>query len=630
MRTGQSSWLGWLLICCGSVGVIWALVQFVPEMKAALREPVTIGLDEHLTNVQPDQVPWLVEDTGGRWGRYGWYLAPHEQGRLRIRLPFSEPGLLKLRFWAYSAGSLIVTVEDGISSHEISSEELDSRHLRLAVHGPGEITLTASNLLSEEQLILDRFSATWSEERDQLPSLLPLVCWFALCAVSALLIASRYRDIGKAEWAGCGMILLAVIAGAGQRWEFLDMARGHPVDSDVVSYMAYARSLDWFTPGHGFYSGSFGEREPLHVAGLNLWFKMWGDTFPAIRLYTVIQSILLIAVCGVFTWRLSGTWILGAMSAWVIALNQVVIEESVRGLRTESMTLLLLIAVSLWLGARGFGGAALLGMAIGAMALLQSPAITIVSCLLGLGWALNAWRERYGYTPLPPQQWNLVHVVLVVVLAIGMYVPHTYGLYKVYGDPAKPSNGYARWNANFEFPERIGTQGFPSAAEFAANPYAGPRLTYSEYLFSLHTIPRLIKGQIVGWIESTGYMSSSVTPHVKEYIFLFHASGIQAVLRHLTPLIVAIFTLSLALTAFGWMDLWRYPRFWWVPILALWGTWYAAFLYSVRLVEPFRHTGHVYPLLVFCLLWGSYRVVVWLRAGFRSVLTRSANVSPLF
>jgi hypothetical protein len=37
VRTGQSSWLGWLLICCGSVGVIWALVQFVPEMKAAAK-----------------------------------------------------------------------------------------------------------------------------------------------------------------------------------------------------------------------------------------------------------------------------------------------------------------------------------------------------------------------------------------------------------------------------------------------------------------------------------------------------------------------------------------------------------------------------------------------------------------
>ena len=33
------------------------------------------------------------------------------------------------------------------------------------------------------------------------------------------------------------------------------------------------------------------------------------------------------------------------------------------------------------------------------------------------------------------------------------------------------------------------------------------------------------QGASVGWVESTGYMSTSVTPHVTDYIFLFHASG---------------------------------------------------------------------------------------------------------
>lgn len=611
-------------MCGGILVAIWSIVHGAPQLKHALREPAILGLDEHLTNIQPAQISWLGEGVGGRWGRYGWYLAPQEQGSLRIRLPFSGVGVLKLRFWAYSAGSLIVRVEERDRVvHQIPAEELDSRQIRVSVHGPIEVTIHAFNQISEEQLILDRFSATWSEDDDRLPSYLPLALGLAMLLGGVLVWGPSGFTLGWTEWAAVAAILGATLAGTGERWQFLDMARGHPVDSDVVSYMAYARSFDWFTPGHGFYSGSFGEREPLHVAGLNLWFKLWGDTFPAIRLYTVLQSVLLIAVCGVFVWQVSGKWFLGAAAAWVLALNQVVVEESVRGLRTESMTLLLLTAVSLWLRARGWRGALLLGTAIGLMALLQSPAITIVPALLGVGWAVNVWRERYGYTVLPPGQWKLMHIVFIGILAGALYVPHTYGLYTVYGDPAKASNGYARWNANFEFPERIGTQGFPTAAEFAANPYAGPRLTYSEYLFGLHSIPALLKGQIIGWIESTGYMSTSVTPHVKEYIFLFHASGMHAVIRHLTIIMIAVFALSLGLTVIGWLDLWRCPRLWWVPFLCIWGTWYAAFLYSVRLVEPFRHTGHVYPALILCLIWGAHRVFEWMSTWVSATAKRS-------
>lgn len=622
MRTDRSLWLGWVLVCCGILGAVWSIVHGAPQLRQALREPVILGLDEHLTNIEPKQISWLRESAGGRWGRYGWYLAPHEQGSLRIQLPFSKVGILKLRFWAYSAGSLIVRVEEGTRVHQISTEELDSRQIRIPIQGPTELTLSASNQISEEQLILDRFSATWSEEDDRLPSYMPLALGIAVMLAGVLVLRPRGVTVGWREWVAVAAILGATLVGAEERWQFLDMARGHPVDSDVVSYMAYARSFDWFTTGHGFYSGSFGEREPLHVAGLNVWFQLWGDTFPAARLYTVTQSVLFIAACGVFVWQVSGKWFLGAAASWVLALNQVVVEESVRGLRTESMTLLLLVAISLWLRARGWRGAVLLGTAIGSMALLQSPAITIVSGLLGVGWAVNVWRERYGYEVLPPSQWKLAHVVFVGVVAVALYIPHTYGLYTVYGDPAKPSNGYARWNANFEFPERIGTQGFPTAAEFAANPYAGPRLTYGEYLFGLHSIPALLKGQIVGWIESTSYMSTSVTPHVKEYIFLFHASGMSAVLRHITGVVIVVFALSLSLTVIGWLDLWRWPQLWWVPFLSLWGTWYAAFLYSVRLVEPFRHTGHVYPVLILCLLWGSYRVVQWMHTWVSAMGTR--------
>jgi hypothetical protein len=116
-----------------------------------------------------------------------------------------------------------------------------------------------------------------------------------------------------------------------------------------------------------------------------------------------------------------------------------------------------------------------------------------------------------------------------------------------------------------------------------------------------------------GWVESSVYMSVSHTSNLKGLVFLHQASGFPAVLRYLTAVTSGVFVLSLFLTALGWADLWRKLQYWWVPFLSLWGTWYAAFLYSVRVVEPFRHTAHVYPLLLFCLLWGGFQAYLWLR-----------------
>lgn len=72
------------------------------------------------------------------------------------------------------------------------------------------------------------------------------------------------------KWLGGSLILLAMLAGLSMRMELLDLTRALPLDPDVVAYLNYAQSLDWFTQGHGFYSGTFREREPLHVAALNL------------------------------------------------------------------------------------------------------------------------------------------------------------------------------------------------------------------------------------------------------------------------------------------------------------------------------------------------------------------------
>lgn len=612
-------WIGRVLICSGILAAVIALPQFVSQMRQTLQTSHAIGMDERLTTVQAENSLWLAEQDGGRWGRYGWYLAPHEEGLIRVRLLASGPGMLKMRIWVFAAGRTAARIIGGVGLYEIPSAHLDGRMFEVDVAGQSELVLSATNETSDEKLVLDRFAVSWFSVNDRLPSIWPLGSAAVLCVIGwgcVCWVAPSSKQ--WAVWLGCSVILAAAFIGFGQRWLLLDMARSLPVDPDVVGYVDLAKDLEWFTPEHGFYSGTFGEREPLHVGVLNLWSRIWGNTTGSARWYSVTLSTVLVMACGAFVWRVSGYLLLGATAAWIVALHPVWMEESVRGLRLESMTLLMLAVLSIWLWMQGWFGAIALGVATGVMTLLQTPALSIVLPLVWLCWLVNCWQASRGAPLLMPSQWRWPQLGLASFLAVTLFLPHLYGLYKVHGDPSWPSYGYARWNANFEFPERLGTPGFPSAGEFEQSRYAGPRLAYREYLFTLHSVPTLIRGQVKGWLESTVYMAASLTPDLNSLIFLFQASGFRAAAQNLTPWMALVFGCSLITTLWGWIHLWMDLRYWWVPFLSLWGTWYVAYLYSARLVEPFRHTGHVYPLLLFCLLWGCLLMGQWGRRAFET------------
>ena len=149
------SWIGRVLICSGILAAVIGLPQFVSQMRQALQASGAIGMDERLTDVQAERSLWLTEQDGGRWGRYGWYLAPHEEGLVRIRLPASEPGVLKMRIWVFSAGRTAARITGGTDLYEIPSAHLDGRMFEVNVNGPSELMLNATNETSEERLVLE-------------------------------------------------------------------------------------------------------------------------------------------------------------------------------------------------------------------------------------------------------------------------------------------------------------------------------------------------------------------------------------------------------------------------------------------------------------------------------------------
>ena len=606
--------LSCLLAGCGALLFALALLQFIPALQAALQHQDGGGVDERLTNISSDKAVWLTKHTAGYWGRYGWYLSAQQQGQLVIRLADNKPGMLRLRLWVYNAGALSVELLDGDVTHHIPHTLLHGDVIAIPVNGPCELVIHAANDMAQDQLVLDRFAAWRSDPEDRLPSIYPLMGSLALCLAGLSWLDQSKRFFGGWRVSfGALLIFLAVAVGWTQRWTLLEIARGLPPDLDVVQYRLYAQSLEWFTTDHGFYSGTFAEREPLHIAAINLWSRVWGDSTAAMRWYSLLLSNLLVAAVGVFIWSLSGKWVFGAAAAWIMALSPAWNEESIRGLRTESEVLLLLLGISVWLWMKGWKAAVVLGLVTGLASLLRLPLLGVALPLFWFYWLLNGWRQRQGSPLLHPLQWEWRQLALVSCLALVIFSPHLYGLYRVHGDPSWPSNGYARWNANFEFPERLGTEKFPTPEEFARNPYAGPKLSYAQYLFQLHSLPTLVKGQSKGWLESTIYMTTSLAPHVSEYLVLFQASGAAPVFRQLSIGAVLIGLISLVLTSIGWFCLWRHPDYWWISFLSVWATWYVAYLYSVRLVEPFRHTAHAYPFLIFCFLWGTTQIYQPLR-----------------
>src|SRR2546427_372927 len=127
------------LIVCGVVGAMLIAPAFLVDMRRALHEPSVLGVDERLTDVRVDQISWLAEQKGGRWGRYGWYLGPGEQGHLRLSLPGSKRGNLKLRLWVFAAGPTRGLVVDFAASREIPTHELDGHIITIPTSGSAAV-----------------------------------------------------------------------------------------------------------------------------------------------------------------------------------------------------------------------------------------------------------------------------------------------------------------------------------------------------------------------------------------------------------------------------------------------------------------------------------------------------------
>ncbi len=605
--------IGWV----GALGLVfslWSSARFAADLRTVLAAGGS-GADSRQArwDVDEEKPPIASDVEGGAWRSGRWTLPQGGAGRLTLRYKTGSASPARTAVWVRDVGRVRAWWSAGGRREEIPSKDWRGSALLLPPSDEVDLIVEASQDLPGEQVVFER--ALFSCPAAPLPSPAPLLCLMVFSLLALWPLFHR-REGGPRDWlalaaaAGCMAVAFHV------RWGAFDLTRALAVEPDASGYMQYADSLRWFTRDHGFYSASFSEREPLFIAVLNLWFKAWGPGAASARWMTVALSVLLTGATGLFLWGATGRrW--AATAALMMAVHPEWIDLSVRALREELMTLLTLAALWTWLRARGKAGSVALGAVTGAAALVRWTSLAVFPPFYWGVWAVNGFAARTKFPRLFPLHWRWRELAGASAVTLLLCLPHSCAMGRVHGDAAWPLRGYARWNANKEFPEKWGTPGFPSVEEATKSLYAGPRISYGDYMWGLHTPGTLVRGQVRGWLASSAFMAASWRADFRGIVAELRDGGWRVLLRRSAWPGVLAAVATLFLTAIGWAAFLGRPEDRWIPLFAFWGTWPVAYLYSVRLVEVFRHTCYVYPLWLLCLVEGSRRLAraVWKARG---------------
>ncbi|MBI3321373.1 MAG: hypothetical protein HYZ91_03795 [Candidatus Omnitrophica bacterium] len=178
---------------------------------------------------------------------------------------------------------------------------------------------------------------------------------------------------------------------------------------------------------------------------------------------------------------------------------------------------------------------------------------------------------------------TLLAATIAVFIMAGLYAPHHWNGYRLTGDWFFYPN--ARWWANIEF---AGQPGWPSKLEMWRDTEGRElKMTPFEYFFGLHTIPELAVGNLRGLCKVVRHME----------VVAFHRRVTRATGLHL-GVVDGVFQLLGIVGLF----LAGFTRRWWMPLMLLCLLAHVVFLYDRGVVEPWRHTYHAFPLMVFGVL----------------------------
>jgi hypothetical protein len=356
-------------------------------------------------------------------------------------------------------------------------------------------------------------------------------------AVASIAQVARHGSVAAAArlltpWAvavGC----LAVSA----RWDLLVRVRYDFLLPDAQGYLHIARSFeekaakfeatrdlpllrDLYASGFDgqtsfttvFYAGGHNGREPMWSATIASAAQVLGFSAFHTRLTSIAFAVGVAAMACVIGWHRLNP-VVGVGAGLIVSANAPHMGNNVHGLREELVTAAILVAVLVltaprsgavpslavdnwrllpWVERWPIAGAvmpwwrvAVAVMTCSGIILTRADMLVMVAVILGTLAVIYRWGWR---TWLPMGAG-------ILMLVAPMYV----GYWFTHGDPFWPGTYGATVNRNLEFPERMGTPGFPSAAEYAANWAAGPLISPFTYFFGYHTASQFV------WYSITGF-----------------------------------------------------------------------------------------------------------------------------
>lgn len=502
----------------------------------------------------------------------GWCLPPGGSGRFVYRPGLKTDGvreiLVNLWFHLPSGGAnrLQISVDEERSFRTIwENVHAVGRGVRLTyLNDPQLFTLLleASNPSLNKVVVLEAFVISYlSGAPITRPSVGQFLLGFLCLGAAGVVLCRRW-------WLALPSLLI-LTAGATLRYSNLVPSALNLLEPDAQGYRHYAHQMSLFGET-GFFSAHFSEREPMFILVVHGAYKLIGASDYHLRLVSFILSIVVIWV-GVRIGRSMFGDGVGWMTGLLIAMNRPLIFESQRGLRLELEMIVLLVylfCAFIWRTPKGILKALLMGGIGGILVLTRS---TYLPALMPLQALANYEEQR------PRREW-LRNAAVSIVIMIALVVPHRYSMYQIHGDAFWDTTMYARWNANMEF---VGTPGFPTPEQLSIDAYGGPRITYWQYMFGMHTVGEIVSGTARGYFKLFRKMQECVDGEGwMEWPCVAVNGSIQ--ILGLAGLIVACFGRTYV----------------WLPLAFMLVEFPAAFLYDRHLVERYRHTFVGFPLLL--------------------------------
>ena len=196
------------------------------------------------------------------------------------------------------------------------------------------------------------------------------------------------------------------------------------------------------------------------------------------------------------------------------------------------------------------------------------------------------------------RRWSvIVPTAIAVGIAAAALIGHRFALFERYGDPFWDTAGYARWCANVEkfvlerslpHPEL-----FPSLAEYArGGPYSGPRISFFDYVFRIHSLPDFLTGSLLGYADIFVKLGGFALP-----IQSALAAQIGALVDFFTRSFGALGIVVMIATSRGRL------RNLLLPAMLLSSLAFSAYLFHLRLLETYRNTMPVYPFVLIAGAW---------------------------